>query len=144
MGDQAPSRLPLGHEVNHFPDHKAQENIGNVGDHNARVQRWLEYPTAFDYTLECRKESANGNADFLSRLPQPATDHDPSGSSRLSSVNDGAIYLVRTCGLLTPSTSIPGIDMGGLVPQPDSAVLGGDPLTPIDFRDFRAHEPRTV
>ena len=25
-----------------FSDHKALENIGKVGDHNARVQRWLE------------------------------------------------------------------------------------------------------
>ena len=34
-----------------FSDHKALENVGKVGDHNARVQRWLEYLTAFDYTL---------------------------------------------------------------------------------------------
>ena len=36
-------------------DHKALENIGKVGDHNARVLRWLEFLTAFDYTLEYRK-----------------------------------------------------------------------------------------
>ena len=34
-----------------FPDHKALESIGKVGDHNARVKRWLEFLTAFDYTL---------------------------------------------------------------------------------------------
>ena len=64
-----------------FSDHKALESIGKVGNHNARVQRWLEFLTAIDYTLDYRKGSANGNADFLSRLPEPATKHDRSGSS---------------------------------------------------------------
>ena len=35
-----------------FSDHKALENIGKVGDHNAQVRRWLEFLTTFDYTLE--------------------------------------------------------------------------------------------
>ena len=74
-----------------FSDHKALENIGKVGDHNARVQRWLEYLTAFDYILEYRKGSASGNADLLSRLPQPAAEHGRSGSSRLTPVDDEAI-----------------------------------------------------
>ena len=52
-----------------FSLHKALESIGKVGNHNARVQRWLEFPTAFGYTLEYRKGSANGNADLVSRLP---------------------------------------------------------------------------
>ena len=56
-----------------FLDRQARKTIEKVGDHNARVQRWLEYLTAFDYTPECPKGSANGNADFLSRLLQPAT-----------------------------------------------------------------------
>ena len=64
-----------------------------------------------------------------SRLPQPATEHDRSGSSRLTPVDDEAIYLIRACGLLNPSTSIPSIGLGGLVPQPDSAILGGLPFT---------------
>ena len=100
-----------------FSDHKDLENVGKVGDHNARVQKWLEYPIAFDYTLEYRKRSANGNADFLSRLPQRATEHDCNGSSGLTPVDDEAIYFVRACGLLTPSTSVLGIGVGGLAPQ---------------------------
>ena len=81
----------------------------------------------------------NGSADSLSRLPQPATEHDRSGSSRLTPVDDEAIYLARACGLLAPSTSVPDIGLIGLVPQSDSAVLGGFPLTSADFRDFCAH-----
>ena len=34
-----------------FSDHKAPESIGKVGDHSARVQRWLEFLTASDYIL---------------------------------------------------------------------------------------------
>ena len=33
-----------------FSEHKALESIGRVGNHDARVQRWLNL-TAFDYTI---------------------------------------------------------------------------------------------
>ena len=44
-----------------------------MGDRTARVQTWLYVLTAFDYTLEYRKGSANGIAELLSRLPEPVT-----------------------------------------------------------------------
>ena len=65
-----------------------------VEDHNARVKRWLAFLTAFDYTPEYRKGISNGNAPFLSRLPQPAIEHDRSGSSCLNPVEDGGIFLI--------------------------------------------------
>ena len=126
-----------------------------MGNHNARVQRWLEFLTAFGYTLEYRKRRANGNADFLSRLPEPATEHDRSGSTSLYPVEDGGIYLIRASGLNTPSSPIPGVGSGGLVPRTErvglgglmplteSAVLGELPLTSSDFYNFRTHGPRT-
>ena len=49
-----------------YSDHKAPENIAKIGEHNARVRRWLEFLSAYTYTLEYRKGTANGNADFLS------------------------------------------------------------------------------
>ena len=78
-----------------FAGNKALESIGKVGNHNTRVQKWFEFLTAFDYTLEFRKGSANGNVDFLSRLLQHATDHDRSWSTSLNLVDDGVIYLIR-------------------------------------------------
>ena len=111
-----------------FSGHKALESIGKVGDHNARVQRWLEFLTAFDHTLEYRKGSANENADFLSRLPEPATEHDRKGSSCLIPVEDGGIFLIRACGLRTWASPIPGVGLSGLVPHPESAVLSGLPF----------------
>ena len=119
-----------------FSDHKALESIGKVGNHNARVQRWLEFLTAFDYPLEYRKGSANGNADFLSCLPEPATEHDRSGLTSLNPIEDGGIYVIRACGLNTPSSPIPGVGLGGLVPRTEGAVSGGLPFTFADFFYF--------
>ena len=99
-----------------FSDHKALESIGKVGNHNERVQRWLEFLVAFDYTLEYRKDSEDGNADFLSRLPEPATEHNRIVLTSLNPVEDGGIYLIKACGLRAPSSPITGVGLGGLVP----------------------------
>ena len=107
-----------------FSDHKALESFGNVDDHNARVQRWPEFLTAFDCTLEYRKGSANGNTDFRSRLPEPATDHDHNGSSSVTPVYDGGMFIIRACRLQNRSSPTPGVVLGGLVPRPENAVLG--------------------
>ena len=125
-----------------LPDLKALESIGKVGDHNARVQRWLKFLTAFDYTLENRKGSANGNAHFLSRLPESTTEHDRSGSRSLTSVENGDLFLIRASGLRIRSSPTPGAGSSGPVPRPESAGLGGLPFASSDFRDFRAHGPR--
>ena len=87
-----------GTKFRKFSDYKVLESIGKVGDHNARVQRWLELLTAFDYTLEYCKGSANGSADYLSCLPKPATEHDRSWSSGLTPVEDGGNSFIRACG----------------------------------------------
>ena len=113
-----------------------------MGNHNARVQRWLEFLTAFDYTLEHRKGSASGNADFLSRLPEPATEHDHNGSTSLNPVEDGGIYLIKVCWLSTPSPPIPGVGLGGLMPRTESALLGETLFTSVDHCGFRTHGPR--
>ena len=125
-----------------FSDHKGLQIKEKFENHDARVQRWLEFFTAFDYILEYRKGSANDNADILSRLPEPATEHDRSGSTSLNRLEDGGIYLRRSCGLNTPSSSIPGVVLGGLVPRTERAVLGGLPFTSVDFRVCRTHGPR--
>ena len=123
-------------------DHKALKGIDKVGNHNARVQRWLQFLTAFDYTLEYRKRSANGNANFLSCLPEPAREHDRNGSTSLTPVEDGGIYLIKACGLYTLSSPIPGVDLGGLMPRTENNAFGELPLTLADFCDFRTHGPR--
>lgn len=76
-----------------------------------------------------RKASANGKADFLSRLLEPPTAHDRSGSASLNSSEDGSICLIRACGFRT--RSIPEVGLGGVVPCPNSAVVSGLPLFPL-------------
>ena len=76
-----------------------------------------------------------------SSLALPA--HDRSGSSSLTPVEDGGIFLIRACGLLTRSAPTLGVGLDGLVPRTERAVLGGRPCTSSDVRDFRStHGPR--
>ena len=63
-------------------------------------------------------------------------------STSLTPVKDGGIYLIRACGLHTPSSPIPGVGLGGLMPRTKSNALGGLLSTSVDFCDFRAHGPR--
>ncbi|CAB1111208.1 unnamed protein product [Ectocarpus sp. CCAP 1310/34] len=105
-----------------YSDHKALESIGKVGEHNARVQRWLEFLSNFTYTLKYRKGSANGNADFLSRLPLPAQDTDKTGPDCIDSVDQAGVFLIWACGRNYHSSSTPegpgtvvGVDFFGPV-----------------------------
>ena len=123
-------------------DHEAPESICIAGGHNAHVERWLESFTAVDYTLEHRKGGTNVTVVFLSRLPEPATEYDRSGSSSFTPVDHGGIYLFRACGLSTSTSQVAGVGWGGLVPRPDSDVLGGLSSASSAFRDDCAHRPR--
>ena len=80
--------------------------------------------------------------DFLSRLPEPATEHDRSGSSSLTPVIDGGTFLIRACGFRTRSSPTPGVALSGLASRLESVVLSGLPFASSDFGDFRAHGPR--
>ncbi|CAB1119356.1 unnamed protein product [Ectocarpus sp. CCAP 1310/34] len=99
-----------------YSDHKALESIGKVGEHNARVQRWLEFLSNFTYTLKYRKGSANGNADFLSRLPLPAQDTDKTGPDCIDGVDQAGVFLIWACGRNYHSSSTPEVPLDK---QPD-------------------------
>ena len=81
-------------------------------------------------------------SNFLSRLPEPATEHNRTGSSSLTPVEYGGIFFIRACGLCTRSSPIPGVGLSGMVPRAEIAVLSGLQFASSDFRDFRAHGPR--
>ncbi|CAB1099916.1 unnamed protein product [Ectocarpus sp. CCAP 1310/34] len=95
-----------------YSDHKALESIGKVGEHNASVQRWLEFLSNFIYTLKYRKGSANGNADFLSRLPLPAQDTDKTGPDCIDGVDQAGVFLIWACGRNYHSSSTPETNGG--------------------------------
>ncbi|CAM9844678.1 unnamed protein product, partial [Ascophyllum nodosum] len=49
-------------------DHLRLTSLLRVGVSNARVQRWVEFLTAYNYRIIHRKGAAHSNADMLSRL----------------------------------------------------------------------------
>ena len=136
-----------------FTDHQCLQQICKIGETKSRIQRWMEFISAYNFRLSYRRGQENANADFLSRLPLPPTADDVSGASALTDPDDLGVYLIRACGLTTPSCPVPGVGLGGLVPppdipvlgglapSPDIPVLGGLPLTSDDFRIHRAPIP---
>ena len=63
-------------------------------------------------------------------------------TSRLGTYAFGSgIYLIRAGGLNAPSSPLPGVGLGGLVPRTESAVLGGLPFTSAGYCDFRTQGP---
>ena len=50
-----------------YTDHLPLTSLLCVGVSNARVQRWVELLTAYDYRMIHRKCAAHGNADMLSK-----------------------------------------------------------------------------
>ena len=136
-----------------FTDHQCLQQICKIGETEPRIQRWMEFLSACNFRLSYRRGQENANADFLSRLPLPPIADDVSGASALTDPDDLGVYLIRACGLTTPSCPVPGVGLGGLVPSPDIQVLGGLapspdipvlgglPLTSDDVRTHRAPMP---
>ena len=93
-GNKTPAGLFFAHASSVFSDHEALESIVKVGEHNARVQRWLELLSSFCHTLVYRKGAANTNSDFLSRLPLPAIDADRHSDTSIAVDDAAGVYLI--------------------------------------------------
>ena len=128
--------------------------ISKIVESKPRMQRWMEFLSAYNYRLSYRRGRDSANADFLSRLPIPLSAEDISDSSALTDPDDLGVhwYLIRACGYTTPSCPISGVGLGGLTPSSHNnpgtgrnpfltPVLGGLPLTKDDFRTHRAPMP---
>ena len=136
-----------------FTDHQCLQQICKIGETKPRIQRWMEFLSAYNFRLSYRRGQEHANVDFLSRLPLPLIADDVSGASALTDPDNLGVYLIRACGLTTPSCPVPGVGLGGLVPSPnipvlgglapspDIPVLGGLPLTSDDFRTHLASIP---
>ena len=126
-----------------FTDHQCLQQICKIGENKPRIQRWMEFLSAYNFRLSYRRGQENVNADFLSRLPLPLIAEDISGASALMDPDDLGVYLIRACGFTTPACPVPGVGLGGLTSPPDPPVLGGLHLTLDDFRTHRAPMPPT-
>ena len=80
-------------------DHQPLKNLESLSTKVNRVQRWLDFLSAYTYTLEYlyRPGESNGNSDLLSRLPATEADNHP--DVRLSDPKDIDVYLIRASGL---------------------------------------------
>ena len=90
-----------------FTDHECLQQIRKIGERKPRIQRRMEFLSAYNYRLSYRRGRDNANADFLSRLPILPTAEDISSSSALTDPDDLGVYLIRACGYTTPSCPIP-------------------------------------
>ena len=67
-----------------YSDHKALENIAKVGEHNARVRRWLESLSAYNYTLNTAKVRPTATpTSFHAYHNQPPTPTAPDATASL-------------------------------------------------------------
>ena len=121
----------------------ASSKSTRIAETKPRIQRWMEFLSAYNFRLSYRRGQENANADFFSRLPLPPIDEDISGASALTEPDDLGVYLISACGFTITACPVPGVGLGGLTPPPDSPVLGGLPLTIDDFRTHRAPMPPT-
>ena len=141
-----------------FTDHQWLQQICKIGETKPRIQRWMEFLSAYNFRPSNRRGQENANADFLSRLPLPPIAEDISGASALTDPDDLGGYLIRECGFTTPACPVLGVGLGGLTPSPchapdavlggltsppDSPVLNGLHLTIDDFRTHSAPMPPT-
>ena len=128
-----------------FTDHECPQQISKIGERKPRIQRWMDFLSAYNYRLSYRRGRDNANADFLSQLSIPSTAEDFAGSSALTDPDDLGVYLIRACRYTTSSCPAPGVGLGGLTspsssnpgtgPNPSpTSVLGGLHLTRDDFR----------
>ena len=79
------------------------------------------------------KAAPTASPVFLTLFPETATEYgrsglknfNPVGLTSPNPVGDSGIYLLRAGGLRAPSSPIPGIGLGELVPHTEYTALGG-------------------
>ena len=96
-----------------FTDHQCLQQICKIGETKPRIQRWMEFLSAYNFHLSYRRGQENANADFLPRLPLPPIAEDISGAFALTDPDDLGVYLIRACGFTTPTCPVPGVGLVG-------------------------------
>ena len=143
LGHRTSSRLPLRHEVSHLFGPQGGRKHWQNGTSQCASPAVARVSYRIRLHPRVLQEHHQRKYHFLSRLPESATEHDRTRSSRFNPVEDGGRFLIRACGFRTRSSPIPGVALRRLAPHPESAVWVGLPFASSDFRDFRTHGPCT-
>ena len=82
-------------------NHQCLQQICKIGETKPRIQRWMEFLSAYNFRLSYRRGQGNANADFLSRLPLPPIAEDISDASALTDPDLASTSSMRA-GLAPP------------------------------------------
>lgn len=74
-----------------YAEHGVFEQLVKVGRHNPRVQRCLEFLTAYKYTIKHGRGETKGYVDLLCRLPLLPTAADTSPICRPAEPNESKV-----------------------------------------------------
>ena len=110
-----------------FSHPKALEKIEKFGDHNARVQKWLEHLTAFDYTREAQMVMLSSSRGCHSR--RLSTTAAVLAASPLSTMRSYASSGLAACS--PPPHRSPALAWVGWCPDPIAPSWVGSPLPPL-------------
>ena len=76
-------------------DHRALVYLESCKDKTARLARWYEFLSAFQYTITYKQGAKHSNADGVSRNPLPATDTDVTAEHEDTVLESYALELVH-------------------------------------------------
>lgn len=80
-------------------EHEVLERLAKIGDDYPRVQRCMEFLSAYEFKLGYQKRWGYVNDDFLSCPPVEVTQWDINGNTRPTYPNDVDVYFVGASGL---------------------------------------------
>ena len=75
-------------------DHQPLKNLESLATKVNRVERWFDFPSAYNYKLVYRSGRLNGIADLLSLLPLPGTNEETNSDLRLPNPTDIGVYFI--------------------------------------------------
>ena len=139
LGHQTTSTLPMGHQGSHiFGPQSTHEHRQRRGLQRTRLAVARVVHASFDYALQYRKGSTNGNVDVLSRLLEFARPNTTAvGLAASPPSRTSASFASERLRAPRSLFADPGVGLGELVPRPNISVSGGLPFTSSDVREFR-------
>ena len=107
-----------------YTDHQPLRNLLSLAEKVPRVQRWHDFLSAYTYVIKYKPGRVNANADMLSRLPQPPSNQDISGDTRITDPDDMDVYFIGASRVWPRILKTPARDTN-IVGETHSSNLNG-------------------